>query len=225
MILRIRLILEVVFLVIISTSCVRYYKQTNRCKKVTKSMYSNTDTIHFYNYVLCNNIRNMNKLLSPIGDVVPINEDSVLTILRQSLINLNLPYFFSPENQNYCDSDFHKNHHLKFKKIDHKKILEISSSKGGELVIVPIVYIDNLYENQIYLHSSGVPAGGDLVRNSYLKIGVYLLKNDEIIYFRSAKHFTISTHLDFEEKPKRQTQENWDKLVEMVMADYTQRSK
>ena len=215
------------FIPLLFSSCVKYYKYTNRFRKITKSNYSFIDTVYVKDYILCNSLRNINKnfFYPKGGEVVPINEDSVLAHFENAFNKLNIFVQFDTVRNNNCDNEFHENVLIRDRKINHKKIIEISKKSKRELVLVPYIYIDNIYENQIYFLSSGVPAGGDLVRNSYLNLGIYVLQNDKIIYFRSAHHFTISSHEDFEEEPKRQTQENWDKLVKMVMSDYIERLK
>lgn len=220
-----RKVILFIFTLILVSSCVKYYKYTNRFRKITEKNYSLTDTIYVKDFILCNNSRDMNKLLNPIGDVVPINEDSVLSIFKNAVSKLGASIEFIPMGENHCDYDFHRNHHLSFRKMNIEKIMKIGNNLSGKTVLLPVIYIENLYENQIYFLSSGVPAGGDLIRNSYLKIAMFILQDEEVIYFRSAKHGTISSHEDFEEEPKRQTQENWDKLVKMVMSDYIERLK
>jgi hypothetical protein len=209
------------------SGCVKYYKFANKSRKIIKSSYSSIDSIYVKDYFLCNSLRDINKnMFSPKGgEVIPINEDSVLVHFRDAFNKLNIPVHFATTRINYCDSSFHENVLLNDKKVNHNLIKTISNKTNKKLVLVPFLYIDNIYKNQIYFLSSGVPAGGDLVRNSYLQIGIYILNDKEIIYFRSGKHVVISSHQDFEEEPKRQTQENWDKLVEMVMRDYIKRMK
>jgi len=220
-------IILLILLAMLFGGCIRYYKYTNRNSRIVQSNYSLSDTVFVKDFILCNSLRNINKnIFSPKGgDMIAINEDSVLVHFKDSFQRLTIPVQFHTGSVNHCDSSFHRNVLVKDKITNHNTIKEISKKANERVVLVPLIYLDNVYENQMYFHSSGVAAGGDLIRNSYLNLAIYIINDGSIVYFKSGMHITISRHEDFEEEPKRQTQENWDKLVEMVMADYTQRAK
>ncbi len=214
------------FLLMGSTACLRYYKFNNERRKVVGTSYERSDTLYIQHYVLCNSLRNIKKHpFYPIGgEVIPINEDSVVQQLFASLGKLPLRIGLKAQRENHCDSSFHRNLLIRDKKVDRSKLRALALQSGERLVLVPFIYVDNAYENQINPLPSGA-ISGSLVRNSFLNLAFYIYREGELVYFRSGFHTTVSRHETFEEEPKRQTQENWDKLVAMVMRDYLKRAR
>ena len=204
----------------------RDYRVTNRRYSVVKN-YSKSN-ICIQNYILCNNTRNVWNIVELEGKNLELNTDSVFNVFKSAISKLELDIIIKDFNNNYCTNSFHSNHHLKIKNIDKEAILEVARyCTDAELILVPVIYLDNLYQRHIYFSSKGVPGGGYYMRDTFLNMVVYIVKNDEIIYLKSARFGPVSseTATPDEDPPKKLTQENWDKLVELVMRDYIKRLK
>lgn len=202
-------------------SCSPYkYKLKYRTDHIVFKNYAKIDTIYVENFVLCNNLSRIS-----INENIAINEDSVIAIFSNSIQLLNLPHFVNLKD-NLCDSEMHANRLLKLNKIDKYKIICNSNSRD-RLVMVPVLYIDNMSMKHLYVTSSGVPGGGEFLRDTFLKIAIYLVKNNEIIYLKSARYGPVSSETATfdEDPPNKLEQEHWDKLVELVMSDYVKRLK
>jgi hypothetical protein len=197
-------------------------------RKISNESLSGADRLYVKDYIICNSERDIkqNPIIPKGGLVLPINEDSVLACFQLALEKAKLPVLFNRNRDNFCDQEFHRNVRVRDRKINHQKIIEIAkNSPDSGLVMVPIIYIDNVYEYRVMPSPSGFAFGGNIVKNVYLSIAIYLVRDEKIVFFRSGRHYTYSNHETFEEEPKRQTQENWDKLVAMVMRDYLKRAR
>jgi hypothetical protein len=210
----------VIFMVFIGCSPNKY-KITNKKAQIVKNSYSSSDTILFQNFILCNNINTLfnNKKLK-------INEDSVLNIFFASVEKSGVTFVHKNKGSNFCDEEFHKNKLIKVKNISKSKIIEISKP-NNTLKAVPFIYINNRSLKHLYFTSKGIPGGGEYLRDTFLNIIIYFIKDNEIIYLKSAWYGPVSseTALPDEAPPKKLEQEHWDKLVELVMRDYIKRMK
>ena len=193
------------------------YTHKNKRHYVIKQSYNENEVIYLENYVLCSTSRNTWKV-----EPIEINEDSLISIFKASLENLDVLIQYNPDKQNYCDSTFWQNPNLYAKKIDENKIIEIANSKNGELKMVPVINIDNSFRSHFFITPSRATGEGRYV-DKFLIILIYLVRGEEIIYFKSMfygeskeSHLSILNHVH---------QENWDKLVELVMRDYIKRLK
>jgi hypothetical protein len=195
------------------------FKLTNKRHHTAQKQYSQHNKIYIENYILCNNLARLFR-----NEIVPIEEDSILNIFSEALNQLNLPTVIN-YNVNHCDSSFHANRRLKIKKIDDEELKKIADTNEDKIVMLPIVYIDNISMKHSYVTSSGIPGGGTYLRDSFLKIAIYLIKNNEIVYMKSARFGPVSseTATYYEEPPKKLEQEHWDRLVRLVMSDYIKR--
>ncbi len=218
----------VIFFSILLASCGAGYRLTNTHRNISNRIFGSADTLMINSYVICNSERNIKKnpIIPKGGLVLSINEDSVMTCFQQALEKAKIPVIRNQNGTNFCDDEFHRNVLVKDRKINHQKIIDIAKrSADNALVLVPVIYVDNVYEYRVIPSPSGFAFGGNIVRNVYLNIAIYIVENEEIVFFRSGWHGTNSNHESFDEEPIRQTQENWDKLVAMVMSDYLKRAR
>jgi hypothetical protein len=208
-------------LVFIFISCTHNkLKIRDKKKHIIHNSYEKIDEIYIENYVLCNNINRWKR-----NEMVKINEDSILNIFNKALEKTKINIIRN-EKENFCDNHFHYNIPLKLSKVDTKIIIN-SPTNDSRIRLFPIIYINNLSLKNIYITSSGIAGGGEYLRDTFLTIVIYLIKDSEIIYLKSARYGPISSEtVTYDEKPPKQLeQEHWDKLVELVMRDYIKRLK
>jgi hypothetical protein len=213
-------LIATLIVILLFAGCSPYkYKVTNKRAQIVKNSYSSADTIVFQNFIFCSNI---NTLFH--NEALNINEDSLLNIFFTSVENSGIQFVYNDEGRNFCDEEFQSNKLIKAKKIDKRKIFDISES-NSTLSAVPFVYINNRALSNRYFTSKGIPGGGGYLRDTFLNMTIYLVKNDEIVYHKSAWFGPVSSETATynEDSPKKLEQEHWDNLVRLVMLDYINR--
>jgi len=190
----------------------------NKSQHIILKSYEKIEEIYLEHYVICNNINRLTK-----NEVAEINEDSVLNIFSAALKKSNIKIIINSK-ENLCDSTSHFNVPVKLSKIDNDKITSISNP-DSTLKLFPVIYINNRSLKHLYFTSNGIPGGGEYLRDTFLTIVIYLIKNNEIIYLKSARYGPVSSETATydEEPPKKLEQEHWDRLVRLVMSDYIKR--
>jgi hypothetical protein len=180
------------------------------------------DTILISDYISCYGLRNTIGIESTPPTL--FNKDSLFNHFEIALKNTDLVFKMDDNNLNQCDSIFHSYWAMKINQVDKKKIKSLTTGKN--LTLVPFIYFDDYYRKYIYFSSTGVAGGGGYIKKPYLKMIVFLLDGDNIIYARSAIHFGKGHHVNEKEDiDKVISQDHWDKLVELVMKDYIKRLK
>jgi hypothetical protein len=177
------------------------------------------DTVFVTNYISCYSSRNL--FGKEHINAEKFNTDSLFTHFEIALKNTGLLMKINENIKNNCDSVFHSYYKMNLKKIDQEKIKNLSSRSN--LTLVPFIYFHEFYRYSSYATSGG-SGGGGLVKNTYLKMAIYLFKGEDLVYVRSGTHFGRDYYPDnIEEIQKGITQEKWDKLVNLVMRDYINR--
>lgn len=195
-----------------------WYRVSNKRNHIIQTNYNKNDTILLNDYIICNNLRGVWG-----NESIPINQDSVLNIFVSALEKLSLQFMIS-EGHGICDTSFFANPYLKFKKMDHKRILELAKRDESNIVLVPIIYLDNTFLKNIYYTSTGIPDGGGFNKSTALRIGIFLFEGNNIIYFKSMHYFSDGIKVSDKKSPVRNLdQEHWDRLVRLVMNDYIKR--
>jgi hypothetical protein len=210
-------------IIILFTGC-KAYRFDYKRQHIVVPNYNSADTLLLSGYVLCNSLRNDNKLNSEVDFGEGVNLDSVFDIFKTSISKLNLPIKFY-ENENRCDSSFRANWRMKIDEtnsnISRVKVIDTSNV----IQIIPVVHLTNFYQKHIYV-SGGVFGGGHYIKQTILRVMIYVVKGDEIIYLKSAKYFGETYHSNNPKETRTNLeQEHWDKLVELVMRDYIKRLK
>ncbi len=215
----VRNVLVLLTIILPFVGCSPYkYKVSDAKHHIKRKSYVRSEDIHLQNYVVCNNINRRFRNKSVI-----VRYDSVLNILSDALEKSGIKIIRN-EGRNFCDSTFHFNTLVKLKKIDINKIISIANY-DSTLTLIPVIYINNRSIKNSYITSSGIPDGGYYLRDTFLTIAVYLIKDNEIVYLKSAWFGPVSSRTaTYNEEPlKKLEQEHWDKLVRLVMNDYIDR--
>jgi hypothetical protein len=209
-------------------SCTPTYRITSKTKhEIAKDNYTVVDTILLSNYIFCMNYADRNLWKDKIK-MQPMENDSIFEMFDKALQKLNLNVVVE-KNINHCDTVLDFIFPLKVEKIDTNRIKSIAShiNKKNILILFPIIHSNNITQKAMMVTSKGIPDGGYFMRDTFLNIAIYLIKDDEIIYLKSARYGSVSseTASPDEEPPKKLEQQHWDKLVELVMRDYIKRMK
>lgn len=193
--------------------------EKNRKYHKTKKKY-NVEILHIDHYV-------MQSIFSP-GTIIEntvedLNEDSVFNIFSSSLSNLDLSITYNGTLDNIADKKFHDNPYMKYKKIDINRILTMCNGKRDQLIMFPIISYINFYSKPFSISGSSNIVTFEKIYNTSLSISIFLIKNEEIIYFKSM--FIKESHYMNEEITEhyRFSKDRWDELVRLVMLDYMER--
>ena len=201
------------------------YKSLSRKTQVIQKEYTK-DTLFFKDAVVCH-VHNNRNAWQPKNTMIPVNQDSVLSVFSESIHKLGLPIARSVNVSCDCDTAFHytntSNRRQEHIQVDKLPIANIISSnyKKSKHYILPVIYIVRSTVNRGYL---GV---AEFYR---VYVFLYIVKNNFVEYSKFS-HYTseyINPEYDVDEN-KRPTnpiqQKHWDKLVELVMRDYIKRLK
>jgi len=192
-----------------------WYRVSNKKNHITNGNYDRNDTLLLKDYIVCNNLRGVWG-----NESVLINQDSILEIFVSSLEKLDL-VVANRGGKGVCDTSFFSNPNLKYKNLNYDFISEIGLSEESEIVLVPVIYLDNTFLKSTYFTSTGIRGGGGYNKSTALRIGIFLFKESNVIYFKSMHFFSDGVHVSDRSHPIRNVnQEHWDKLVELIMWDY-----
>jgi len=203
------------------------YKITSRSKnEIIKDKYFRNDTVYVKNIILCNNL-GFRKLWMDDIKVQSEVSDSIFNFFLNSIKQQDMPVLILSNIENHCDTILDFIFPFKTEKIDTKRIKNIAGIMDNEnaIILLPIIHIDNVTQRAVMVSSRGIPDGGYFMRDIFLKIAIYLIKNNEIIYLKSARYGPVSSETATydEEPPKKLEQKHWDNLVRLVMNDYIRR--
>lgn len=201
------------------------YNEVGSFRWKVHGSYSQLDTLYFGDYILCNSqdySENEGFTLSARKRVTPINQDSVVSIFRRSLARLNMNTAFDSVIENHCDMEFHRNHPVRIRRIDEKRIIEIAKLSGQKTVLVPFF--------RIYQRTSviirGSPAMSHSIRKvSFLTLILMIVRDDQIIY-RKGYWYSVGETVEEKTDPYPEIEQiHWDNLVRLAMEDYMERMK
>jgi len=219
------------FLMLFFNNCMpkRYKITSTHRTEVVKNNYSINDSLFLSNLIFCNNRGYRSLWMEDIKMQAVVETDTFFDIFYKSISNLNLPLIVK-EPINHCDTILDYIFPLKVEKIDVNRINEIlsqSTTDRNKLIIFPIIHIDNITQRAVFVSSIGMPGGGYYMRDILLKLAIYIIKNNEIIYLKSARYGPVSseTATPEEEPPLKLKQKHWDNLVALAMRDYIKRMK
>jgi len=194
------------------------YKETNKKRTVVRSRYANEDSIIIKNYVLCNNLRTTGILDE--NEKVSVPADSIFKRFLSSFEKLSLSLAIDSTNLNHCSDEFHDNFYLNPNKVNTNELKKIAGTSSGKTILLPIIYLDNIYMREHFESFTNI----EIVKDPFVKILVYILKGEGIIYRKSyyyqAKGVVTYDKYDSQNNVR---QEHLDTLVAKVMEDYIKR--
>lgn len=143
--------------------------------------------------------------------------DSSILKFKELITKMELPINFEDTLENKVDYYFLKEKYIggvSSKIIDTNVIIKNANAKNEEeIVLVPYIELSNTTLPKGYTHYST------------LKIVVYLVKNDKIIYkdigFVKSNRFTVENREDIIKN--RNTREDWEKAIYQAMKEYIER--
>lgn len=199
----------------------QHLRLTHKRDHILNRAYAWSDTLYLNDFVLCNTLRNEWNLKKEQEFDTQVDLDSVYDIFKSSLKKIELPIKIS-NGENKCDSIFRSNWRMRVE--DTKQ--HVHKAKNNELrslQLIPVIHATNFYERPYYI-VGGVPGGGYYVRQTILRITIFILDGEEIIYLRSGAYFSESYRAYNKGNTRTNlTQEHWDNLVELVLRDYVKR--
>ncbi len=214
-------------LILISTLLVSCstYRQKGLVRTVVRGPYSELDTLHLKSFILCNSqdySLEEGFTFSPRKRVTPINEDSIINIFKNSLTKLNMHVNFAPDNENHCDTAFHRNYPVRIGRIDNERIKEMAFHDENRTTLIPFIRINQ----RTHVRVQGSPATNSVINKvSFLTLTIMVVQNDEITY-RKAYEYSIGQHVEEKTDPYPKIEQiHWDNLVRLAMEDYLERMK
>lgn len=202
-----------------------WYSQIKDKDKFISKDYSVNDTIYLKYYA-------MGTWLGPASmkrrasEQLDFSKDTVWGNIVAAMNRTNLPFKIS-ENPTYIeipdlyyqriDSTFIKQHILKVRNEEDSK----------KTILIPLIRYSSVYNNEINagLTAGSISPSGRLEHAIMKTVGIYLLKNDELIYFSAAGKRDTLTREPSEPYRYHFPQELWDTLVYMSTRDYVERMK
>lgn len=221
-----RYLLFILTLIFLSYSCVPEYMVDNKWRKtfleeeLEGKTLSNRDTLYIKDFVLC---RSYQPLLEKrdYSRFKSVEEEILMSTFFTALNKLNVPVVIEPNRENRCDESFYENYYFRMGKIDFDQIREMAKSHRDKIVLIPFIYSSTIWRPGC--------GGGTMTPNdcflvvNFLHIGIFMVYDDRVFYRKTVRH-TLSSEVETEESPySMQTQENWDRLLMMVMEDYFER--
>ena len=200
-----------------SCSSPRYIRKS---EKLVKAVYS-TDTIIIHNYYFYHNVTNSWGIVQE--HLHSIDEDSIISIFKNSLNRVSLSMSFDKGVTNAIDNSFHGNWRKPF---DDELVRKITSSiaQDNKLYLVPLIKLENNFQTGMYFTSSGSAGGSRYLMRGKLSLIIYIVKNNSILYCRSGLFLSdLYPSYDMRETIHTLTQKDWDELVALVMKDYIER--
>lgn len=215
-------LLLLIFVLTLTRCSDSFYRKDNVIHYVKKKRYD-LETVVLKDYVF-------QSVLSPglirTNHVDDLRQDSVFNIFTNALKKTDLNVSIDSINTNKVDKEFTDNIYMKYRKINLDKIFQMAENNEDRVVMVPIMSINSYYTGSTSVAASSDAFSHSKIYNTILSLTVFLIKNREIIYFKSI-------HSGISEKVKDYEQENraklpvdlWNKLVKAVLKDYIERVK
>lgn len=177
--------------------------------------YKVEDTIYITDYVLYSFDQNRMK-----NKIIISNEDSFLNLVKSGFQKLPLLWSMANENSNKSNEAFERNKLQRFNEIDTILIKEIANNSEYSKILIPVITFN-------YLNIGFASNHGDYLK--YLKVSVFIIENNTIIYSSSFYHvedvYSGSHPYNYKDYHIPIPQEHWDGLIKEVMKEYTERLK
>ena len=205
------------------TSCSKYHDAHPK-QHIEQKRYYKTDTLVIRDFVLCHS----NKIYKQKSIKVALNTDSVLVIFDQALAKTEVPYKFVAGGQNFCDTTFLYNRLLDIKKISNDTIRNLASGLENNVVLVPLLYIDNRCTPMRFAQKKKqIAVAGYYQRDVFLNMAFYVVCNGEIIYLHTGYFGAVSSEtMTPNSKPgKLLEQKHWNTLTVRILKNYKKRMR
>lgn len=205
--------LSIIFFILFSCKSKEYFLQDD---------YGYYDELIFDDYILSS--FSQKDILMPYVNE-PVNADSIIDIFKLRLEKSGLGVRFSDTHSNEIPTDFFltPTHSCctDIKSNLSKHIIQVAKNQKDEVKLIPVINIKN---------GHGL-AFGHYLYNSTLRLCVFLVKNNKIIYsndYAIFKEFKWVLDKELEEEINKSglnlhSDEDWDRLIHYVMTPYKER--
>jgi hypothetical protein len=195
----------------------RSLRYDDRKHHITQPYYNNSAILVIKDHVLCNTILNEYRLKYPEDFSAPYDADSLFGLFHSAMERLDLNIQFK-EGTNRCDSTFTGRWRQRVSQV-RIEAERLSQFDDSVLQLIPIIHLNHAYRKHIYM-SQGLAGGGYYIKQTIMRLTIFVVRGEEVLYLSSAKYFGPTYHSHDPRDPHTNLeQEHWDRLVELVMRD------
>lgn len=211
-----RYLIIIILLAVSNSAC--QYRKTNMWHHKVKKQYSKSEPITIKEAIVCANVGAL------INRKIEINRDSVLNYFVSSLKKLPVNINFY-KGKTYCNQTYIPNRSIKYPRINISDLLSFAESDTNTFLI-PMINYDYVTLRNTYITSTGAFGGGGFSKSLNLELGIIIIKNKKLIYFKSRVYVASGVNVNHYLEPVNLiTQEHFDTLVQLTMKDYIDRMK
>ena len=153
---------------------------------------------------------------------IQLKDDSLINILKSSLIKLPLNFSQTEDNNNYDNLSFFSGEYLTYEDINKSLLFKTANSYSDKKIIFPILL-------KYYKQRTNFDPARTVYPRFYchLTLAVLVVENCEVLYYKQVRHQEIVNaehhQFEFEDYHVPIAQKHWDELVQEVMKEYIER--
>ena len=181
--------------------------------------YNSQDTLYLKDYIVYNTSKGRDYRLN-----IRMHEDSLFTILKSALNNLNINIQQVEQGHNYANLSFFSDEYLTYENINKSLLFKSASHFPDKYVLFPVLLL--YHERLVNLDATrpGFPKF-----SCSLSLALLIVKDGEVVYYKQARYNeTVKRDdhpFDYEDFNIPIPEERWDELVKGAMQPYIDRLK